>query len=219
MMSDVGAREARFRKVNAWFLAVYGLFSAVLIVVYAVKGDGYHLGISVGTLAVPPALELFYRLLRLKRVEQLNFLVLAFTFIAYPLGSCLDFYPMLPGFDKVAHTLSGVFVSLLCAGLFYALKPGHRVEEKDAGLAMAFVFFGSMAVAGLWEIGEYLLSGIVGRDLQRVAATGVSDSMQDMIVAMAGTLATLPFVWRLTRGKRDVLTGAVDAFIALNLKG
>ena len=39
-MNDVGAREARFRKVNAWFLAVYGLFSAVLIVVYAVKGTG-----------------------------------------------------------------------------------------------------------------------------------------------------------------------------------
>jgi len=38
----------------------------------------------------------------------------------------------------------------------------------------------SIAVAGLWEIGEYTLSGVVGRDLQRVMATGVADSMQDM---------------------------------------
>ena len=35
---------------------------------------------------------------------------------------------------------------------------------------------------------------------------------------MIGTLATLPFAWRLAQGKRDLLTGAVDAFIELNLK-
>ena len=125
---------------------------------------------------------------------------------------------MIPGFDKVAHTLSGVFVSLLCLILFYALKPGHAVEPRDAALAAAFMFLGSMAVAGLWEIGEYLVSLLVGLDLQRVEATGVADSMQDMIVAMVGTLATLPFALRLTRGKRDLLTGAVEAFVELNLK-
>ena len=91
-------------------------------------------------------------------------------------------------------------------------------DSSDAALLIAFTFFGSMAVAGLWEVGEYLISFIVGLDLQRVAATGVSDSMQDMIVAMIGTLATLPFAWRLAQGKRDLLTGAVDAFIELNLK-
>ena len=212
-------REARFAKVNRIFLAFYYLFSAVLIVVYAIRKDGYHLGISIGTLAIPPALALFYRITRLKRVHQLDFLILAFTFLAYPLGSCLDFYRILPGFDKVAHTLSGVFVSVLCLVLYYFLKPGHAVEARDATLAMVFTFFGSMAVAGLWEIAEYLISFVVGLDLQRVAATGVADSMQDMIVCMIGTLVTLPFVHRLCHGKTDPLTGAVSAFVELNLKG
>lgn len=210
-------REEKFAKINRACVLVYLLFSLVLIVVYAVQKDGYHLGISLGTLVVPPAMSLFYRLFRLKRVHQLDVLILAFTFLAYPLGSCLDLYRILPGFDKVAHTLSGVFVSLLCLALFYALKPGHRIEGKDAPLAMAFTFMGSMAVAGLWEIGEYLMSMVVGLDLQRVALTGVSDSMQDMIVCMAGTLITLPFVRRLTDGKRDILTGAVAAFVEINL--
>lgn len=217
-LNTVAAREARFKTINRFFTLFYLLFSSVLVVVYAIQGDGYHLGISIGSLFVPPAIALFYRLLRLRPVEQLTALVTAFTFLAYPLGSCLDFYRMVPGFDKVAHTLSGVFVSLLCLILFYALKPGHAVERSDAALLIAFTFFGSMAVAGLWEVGEYLISFIVGLDLQRVAATGVSDSMQDMIVAMIGTLATLPFAWRLAQGKRDLLTGAVDAFIELNLK-
>ena len=218
-MHSVETRETKFAKINRVFLILYYLFSAVLIVVYAIQKDGYHLGISLGTLVIPPAIALFYRVFKLKPVQQLNFLVLAFTFLAYPLGSCLDFYRILPGFDKVAHTLSGVFVSLLCLVLFYALKPAHKVEKSDAALAIVFTFLGSMAVAGLWEIAEYLLSFVVGLDLQRVEATGVSDSMQDMIVAMIGTLATLPFAKRLTDGKRDLMTGAVDAFIELNLKG
>lgn len=210
-------REKKFEKINRGCVIFYFLFSFVLIAVYAVQRDGYHLGISLGTLIVPPAICLFYRVFRLKRVRQLDALILAFTFLAYPLGSCLDLYRILPGFDKVAHTLSGVFVSILCLILFYALKPGHRIERQDFPLAAMFTFLGSMAVAGLWEIGEYLASMVVGLDLQRVALTGVSDSMQDMIVCMAGTLATLPFVKRLTDGKADLITGAVTAFVEINL--
>lgn len=211
-------REMKFQKINRALVIFYYLFSAALIGVYGIQKDGYHLGISVGTLVVPPAMALFYKLFHFKRVHQLDVLILLFTFLAYPLGSCLDLYRILPGFDKVAHTLSGVFVSILCLVLYYALKPGHVIEKKDAALAMVFTFMGSMAVAGLWEVGEYLASMVVGLDLQRVQLTGVSDSMQDMIVCMIGTLATLPFVRRLVDGKRDLLTGAVAAFVEVNLK-
>lgn len=211
-------REELFARINRVFVIVYYAFSVLLIVMYAARKDVYHLLISAGTLAVPPALALVYRLFRWQPVHQASFLILSFTFLAYSLGACLDLYRELPGFDKLAHCLSGVFVSILCLILYYFCKPGHAVEKRDAGLATAFVFFGSMAVAGLWEIGEYLLSGLVGLDLQRTATTGVSDSMQDMIVCLIGTLATLPFVRRLCAGKRDLLTGAVSSFIELNLK-
>lgn len=216
-MTEMEKRELKFERINRVFVALYYVLCAALIVIYAVIGDGYHLGISLGTLIVPPAIALFYRLLRWKPVHQLNFLVLAFTVLAYPLGSCVDFYRIVPGFDKLAHMLSGVFVSILCAALYCVLKKDHRIGPADAALAMVFTFFGSMAVAGLWEIGEYLISGVVGLDLQRVAATGVSDSMQDMIVCLIGTLATLPSVARLAKGRPDLLTGGVEAFVQKNL--
>lgn len=217
-METVPLREMRFKQINRIFFALYLLFSAVLIAVYACQRDVYHLAISLGTPLIFPALWLFYKIFHFRRVHQLDFLIVAFTFLAYPLGSCLDLYRMLPGFDKLAHCLSGVFVSLLCLILYYALKPGHRIERKDAGLAMAFMFFGSMAVAGLWEIGEYILSAIVKIDLQRVLTTSVSDSMLDMIVCLIGTVATLPFVKRLCDGRRGLITGAVEAFVEINLK-
>lgn len=217
-METIPLREKRFARINRIFFALYLAFCAVLIAVYAIQRDGYHLIISLGTPLVFPALRLFYKAFHFRRIHQLDFLVVAFLFLAYPLGSCLDLYRILPGFDKLAHCLSGVFVSLLCLILYYALKPEHSIEERDAALAMAFTFFGSMAVAGLWEISEYILSAIVKIDLQRVLTTTVSDSMLDMVVCLIGTAATLPFVKRLCSGKRDIVTGAVEAFVEMNLK-
>lgn len=217
-METLQKREAKFQKINRILILFWYLFAAALVIVYAARKDGYHLTISLGTLLVPPALALGYRISGLRRVHQMDFLILSFVFLAYPLGACLDFYRILPGFDKIAHTLSGAFVGLLCLALYYRLKPGHAVEANDAALAMAFVFFGSMAVAGLWEIGEYLLSAIVKIDLQRVLSTTISDTIWDMVVALAGTAALLPFVRRLCHGKRDLVTGAVEAFVEINLK-
>lgn len=218
-MDPLQKREALFLKINRAFRTLYYVFCLALIAVYALRRDAYHLVISLGTPFVPPAIGLFYKIFRGRRVQQLDFLMLSFAFLAYPLGACLDFYRILPGFDKLAHSLSGVFVSLLCLIMYYYLKPEHDISARDASLAMAFVFFGSMAVAGLWEIGEYLLSFLVGLDLQRAAATGVTDSMHDMIVCLIGTVATLPFVRRLALGRQDLLTGAVNAFVQMNLKG
>lgn len=215
-MDILFSRESAFRRINRIAVALYYLFSFVLIVRYSMLHDGYHLGISLGTLVVPPAVLALYRLMRLRRAEQLDFLILAFAFLSYSLGACLDLYRVLPGYDKIAHTLSGVLVGLLCLPLYYALKPGHAIERCDRALAMCFVFFGSMAVAGLWEVGEYVLSFLTGLDLQRATTTGVGDSMQDMIVCLIGTLAVLPCAHRLTGGRRGVLSGAVEAFVLLN---
>lgn len=210
-------REAKFRQINRVFRWVYVSFGVALIVVYAFQRDAYHLGISLGVPLVPAALALIYRVLRVRPVQQISFSVLAFVFLSYPLGCCVDFYRLVPGFDKLAHTLSGVFVSQLALALYYALKPGHRIEQKDGRLALAFMFLGSMAVAGMWEIAEYFLNLLTGLDVQRVLTTGVSDTVQDMIVCMLGTLATLPFAAQMCRGGHNLVTGGVQAFVEINL--
>lgn len=215
-MSTLETREAQFHRIYRFSVALWYAMSAIMTVVYAAKADMYHLGISLGTLIVPPFIALFHRLFRLRPSWQLNTLVLGFIFISYPLGSCVDFYRIVPHFDKLAHTLSGVFVSVLCIVLYCALAPAHRIGPRDMYLALAFTFFGSMAVAGMWELGEYAVSAIVKMDLQRVAATGVSDSMNDMLVCMAGTIAALPAVVRLAKDRRGVLTSPVRAFVEYN---
>ncbi|MBQ1277062.1 MAG: hypothetical protein IIY07_00290, partial [Thermoguttaceae bacterium] len=90
------------------------------------------------------------------------------------------------------------------------------VTHADVPLAIAFAFLGSMAVAGLWEIGEYIISGIVKMDLQRVLSTGISDSMKDMLICMAGTVISLPAIPRLANGRDGILTSPIRAFAELN---
>ena len=216
-MNRIEQIEARYARVNRIFFPFYLLLCAGMSVLYALKRDGYHLGISLGALAIPVALLLFYRLTGLKLVHQLDFIILAFTLIAYPLGSCLDFYARFPGYDKLMHMLSGAFVSVLCILLYCALKPERRIGRGDFWLALLFTFFGSMAVAGLWELAEYAINLVTGRDVQHVLDTGVGDTMQDMLVCMIGTLATLPLLRPLSQGRQTRFTAPIDAFLERNL--
>ena len=216
-MNRIDRTEARYALVNRIFFPLYLLLCAVLAAVYALKRDGYHLGISLGALAIPIAMALFYRLTGLKVVHQIDFIILAFTLIAYPLGSCLDFYARFPGYDKLMHMLSGAFVSVLCILLYCALKPERRIGRGDFWLALLFTFFGSMAVAGLWELAEYGINLVTGRDVQHVLDTGVGDTMQDMLVCMIGTLATLPLLRPLSQGRQTRFTAPIDAFLERNL--
>ena len=216
-MNRIDQTEARCARVNRIFFPLYLLLCAGMALVYALRRDGYHLGISLGALAIPVALLLFYRLTGLKLVHQIDFLILAFTLIAYPLGSCLDFYARFPGYDKLMHMLSGAFVSVLCILLYCALKPGHRIGRGDFALALLFTFFGSMAVAGLWELAEYAINLVTGRDVQHVLDTGVGDTMQDMLVCMIGTIATLTLLRPLSQGRQTRFTAPIDAFLERNL--
>lgn len=216
-MNRIEQTEARYARVNRIFFPLYLLLCAGMALVYALRRDGYHLGISLGALAIPVALLLFYRLTGLKLVHQIDFIILAFTLIAYPLGSCLDFYARFPGYDKLMHMLSGAFVSILCILLYCALKPGHRIGRGDFWLALLFTFFGSMAVAGLWELAEYGINLVTGRDVQHVLDTGVGDTMQDMLVCMIGTIATLPLLRPLSQGRQTRFTAPIDAFLERNL--
>ena len=61
-MNRIDRTEARYALVNRIFFPLYLLLCAVLAAVYALKRDGYHLGISLGALAIPIAMALFYRL-------------------------------------------------------------------------------------------------------------------------------------------------------------
>lgn len=210
-------RESYYERALVWLKLLYGATGLLLALVGLARHSAYNLLVSLGTLLVLPLLKGAWRLLRWERAAQMEFYILLFLYLSFSLGGAAELYILLPGFDKAVHFLSGAFVSMLALALYLGLERGRPRSAQRPATAVLFVLFASMAVAGLFELCEYALSPIVGRDLQHVVTTGVADTMGDMLVCLLGTLAFLPFIPRYFRGIIGPLTGAVQAFVEKSL--
>ena len=211
--------EERLSRASKIVAAIYAAVNLALLLRYALARDLYHTGLALGTLVLFPVLHIFYRLSRLKRIHRMDICIYLFALLAYTGGELLGGYARLGAYDKLAHMLSGCFVYMLAHPLFYFLKAGHAVERSDRALLMVFCAAVSLCVAGLWEMGEYLLSMLTGIDMQRVATMGIHDSMQDMLVCLVGTIALLPATNRyFRRGVPGFCMRPFDEFLRKNPK-
>ena len=206
-------RDQLFRKISYPVMVLFALESIIAGIYFISMNMPYEYILSFGGLLFLPLPFWLCKLLRMKPVYQLNVMVYLFVFIAYTLGLIFHWYTFVPDYDKFAHTLSGLFVTILALGLFYLLKPLKRIESCDFRLASVFSLAVSIAVAGIWEFSEYAISMIFGTDPQNVLATGVHDTMQDMLVCTLGSLIMLFPIWLYYRkGKRDFFMGTFETF-------
>ena len=212
-------REEFFKKLYPFLLGFYALFNIGWGIYYIIQGKPYYYILAYCSLLFIPVVELVYKFLRFQPVYQLNAFIYIFIFLLYTLGIVLKFYSCVPYFDKAAHTLSGVFVSFLALILFYLIKPNHKIEEIDFPMASVFTIAVSMAMACFWEICEYVLSLLVHNDPQMVAATGVQDTMLDMIVCTIGALLMLiPYYLYYKKKKIGFIMGGFERMVQVNLR-
>lgn len=120
------------------------------------------------------------KLFKVKLNDGVIFVWLIFIFLAHYMGVTAEFYNKWEGFDKVVHTFSGV----LTAYVGMLLLP----KKSNIWFSILFIISFSWMCAGLWETFEFVCNLLFGGDAQRVAATGVTDTMMDMIVAFFGAL-------------------------------
>mgnify|MGYP002859934576 CR=1 FL=1 len=98
------------------------------------------------------------------------------------------------------------------------------LDENISELRQVVRFAHDMGISVEGELGHIGVAAQgVSRDYTKVdearrfvAETGVSDTMQDMICCLVGTIAFLPSAVHLGKGKGDWLTGAVSDFIDQN---
>lgn len=174
--------------------------------------------LGAGRDSSPLTASRFERVCGLVPVYQFRFLLYGFSFLAYVVGLTMQGYHFIPLYDKVMHTLSGTFGTFLGVVLFYILKHGRQVQQQDFPLVAIFSI--SCTMGGCWIMGDRRISGryIFSCDPQQVALTGVSDTMQDMIVCLVGSLLWLPFLFRYYRKqKADFLMGCFLTFLSKNL--
>lgn len=131
-----------------------------------------------------------------------------FLVIAMVLGIDLDWYKDLiifgyPSYDKIVHTLSGVFSAFLAKEILDNVYDGmdstvkssstSRISEikvKKYSTAFAFLFIVSFVffIAAAWECFEFSYDQLCGGHMQELNAPGVGDTMGDIISAGIGGL-------------------------------
>lgn len=124
------------------------------------------------------------KLFKIKISEASKMIYVIFIFLAHFLGSIINFYNTVPGYDTFAHILSGILIFFLGIEFLINIK---KYDKTNIYFNVLFIISLSFMIAGIWEIFEFTCDKLFSKDAQHVLTTGVNDTMKDMIVAVLGT--------------------------------
>jgi uncharacterized membrane protein YjdF len=121
-----------------------------------------------------------------------------FLFCAIYLGEIRNFYYLIPHWDTILHTFSGVMLGALGFTLVTLLndEPSVRLNLSPRFVAL-FAFCFALALGALWEIYEYTVDGILSLNMQKYALedgtqlfgrAALTDTMKDIVVDAIGAL-------------------------------
>ena len=114
----------------------------------------------------------------------ITLLYMLFGFIALFLGCQLHLYKITSWFDNFSHFIWGMLSGLLAIFILIKLK---MFNSKNIIFNCLFIFIFSLASSGIWEITEFAIDNLFNQDMQR-SATGVYDTMKDIIVTLFGNI-------------------------------
>ena len=138
------------------------------------------------TIIFPYILKKFFKI---NIDESLILIWILFIIMAHFLGVICGFYNRFEYFDKITHTFSGILSGSVGVLLV------NNVRYKNVMFNILFILSFTWLCAGMWEVFEFTCNYLFGGDAQRVVATGVSDTMWDMIVAFIGAIGVSIFYY------------------------
>ena len=176
------------------------LLATVVYQIYQMTaaGDFSRLESSIAVIPLIFAGDILKKLgVRTSAIIEIIFLI--FLFISSILGSLFHFYEFVDYFDKFAHLLSGIVTAIL--GIIMLKK--WRIKSKHQ-LSFDIILMNilSLAIASAWEIYEFVASKALNSDLQRVGASGVTDTVHDIIIATVGSLMVSVMYYAIVRNEK-----------------
>ena len=136
--------------------------------------------IGLGLTLVPTVIT---RRLSITLPWQVNLLI-AISLYLHIAGEIRGFYMLYyPYYDKVAHFVSGMTVSVLAFVAVLLLDRFSRLN-LSRWMIVGFIVIAAMATGAFWEIYEWVFDTFLGTDLQH----GLDDTMLDMIFVLIGAV-------------------------------
>lgn len=176
-------------KKISWICKFVVVVLCILGIAYAfpmiLEGDWYEIGIRLTIILTALVPTMVRKILHLKISYTMELVYLLFIIFGHFIGSILGIYNEISHYDKIMHTLSGVLTSFVA---LIVLNNINQYKFKNVIFNIVFMIVFSLAVAGIWEIFEFTSDILFQADAQRVAISGVNDTMLDMIVALFGSI-------------------------------
>lgn len=175
----------RLTQVTTGFFILFGIVMAVYNIFHSTP---YYIFLSVASIAFAFLPFLFFKLVGVAPAYSVVFWTDVFCFFTFSIGMVFHGYTTIPFYDKMMHTVTGFFFGYIGLMLFYLLKPSRKIDRSEAGLVSLFTVSFAMLIAVAWETFEFTINLFLHNDPQRVAETGVNDTMGDILVCLAGAL-------------------------------
>ncbi|MBI5893461.1 MAG: hypothetical protein HZB79_07410 [Deltaproteobacteria bacterium] len=112
---------------------------------------------------------------------ELDFLITLMIFLHTFFGEWLKFYDKLWIWDKIMHIYGTAVISMLAFMIVYTLHYTKKIRLTLPLVGLFTIIF-AMAVGGLWEIGEFAVDKVFGKDTQN----GLDNTMWDLINDLIG---------------------------------
>jgi len=115
-----------------------------------------------------------------------------FIFIVQVLGNICNLYNIIWWYDIFAHFIYGIYTFYI----FLILLKNFYINPKEKKFYHLFygICFTTFA-AVLWEIVEFCTDKLLNLNIQYSKETGVTDTMQDMIVALIGSIISVIYYY------------------------
>lgn len=178
---------------------VYMAVLSITLVYDVVLKDGTHV-FRILLAALTAWIILFvYKKTFLKKSRISFYLIFTFVFAAMYLGSVLDFYVIIPGYDKILHLISGIIIAYIGYIFYLTLVKTDDKEAINPMMGVIFSIIFSIAAAGTWEIWEFSTDQLFGFTSQN---NSLIDTMMDIICGtVMGILANIPIAMHI-KGKK-----------------
>lgn len=161
---------------------------------------------SISIILVLFILRLFSKLFKLKINSKMEFFYVLFIILAQFLGSVVNLYNTVWWYDLFIHFLSGVLTAILALVIMNWFSV---YKEKNKTFNVLFIISFTLMVASIWEFLEFGADSFLKMNVQHSIETGVCDTMEDMLVALLGSIIVV--ITYLLEGSKGFVKKIVSA--------
>lgn len=199
-------REQRFKMVVT---NIIRLLLIIIIVRGFVIGDHSQDFIAIITLLMTYYPSILEKRFGVYLPCRLQIIITLFIFAAQYLGEIKGFYDLIPWWDTILHSTSGVILGIIGFMFVYLLnKNESNTVNLSPIMVVWFAFCFAITIGVFWEFFEYGMDRIFELNMQKFrlpGQDGLVDTMEDLFVDAIGAFIASIFGWLYIKKKNDVI--------------